>query len=177
MNTAAVTARRRVTSPVKNDKSRSEPQKQESKKTKSLKSIHQKSPLIIPLSNSKVKIEPRQPCHVLKVYKNQPINDIDSIKQENLLLRERLRALESGIVKVSHVLSDDRSSTSLPSLPDTREHEEDSKMKRSDIMESGKSHKKSKKDKKKKEEIKQLLLVVEESLANLTKVLNKIQAN
>lgn len=190
INTASATARRRVSIPqsgsiqVKND--RSDVQKQKKKATM-FKSIHKKTALMIPLKDSNVKIEPSRPCHVLKLYKKEEKQDVNSLKKENSLLRERLRDLESGIVKVSHVLKDNQSFSSLPCLPGGSDEEVGAgargtaelmrRFEGSDTVESEvkKNARKSKKKKKKNEDIKQLLMVVEESLAHLTKVLDKIQ--
>lgn len=173
VNTAAATARRRLPAqrssppPTTSDATKSQNTnthlKQAIKKPKMSKSQHTKTTLVIPLLNSNLKIEPSKPCHVLKLYKKE--KSFDSLVKENTLLRERLAALQSGIVNVERCLSDPKDFNDLPELP------------KPDILMTPKfeTEKKAARKKKKKQEIKQLLQVVETSLNHLTKVLDKMQ--
>lgn len=187
VNTASATARRRVlaNSPIKSD-----PKNIQKKETiKKPKIPHKNTSLVIPLQDSNLKIEPSQRCHVLRMYKKDDTQkSFNSLVKENSLLKERLRALESGIVNVEQCLIDPKDD--MPPLPKPQKSETErflepkrdyvndkSQTERSLVNNHSKKEKNrsSKKSLKKKKDMKQLLMVVEASLANLTRVLDQMQ--
>ena len=203
VNTVSTTARRKV-APVTIPLTAAMPsnfkitRKETKKRPKS--AIVKSNSFILPFKDQSLKIQPSRPCHILKVYDNEPKlrnDNLKSLKLENMKLKQRLLDLESGIVKVSHVLTDQDKLPNLPARPDQEfinsENDGSSVHGNVDVdkkKNAGKEinskhepsvsrkHKKTKKSRKKsveKENLKNLLITVEASLANLTLVLDKIQ--
>jgi hypothetical protein len=179
VNTASATARRRVlaqksaSGPTRSAAKSKNTLKETMKKPKIPKSQHKSTPLVIPLIDSNLNIEPSKPCHVLRLYKKE--KSFNSLVQENTLLRERLQALESGIVNVEQCLSDPKDD--VPALPKPDMIKTKNQHVQDDMIISKKMDPPvvKQKKKKKKQEIKQLLEVVEASLISLTRVLDKMQ--
>lgn len=142
-----------------------------------VKSTHPKTSIIVPLSDQKATIEPSKPCHILKLYKKDNSSIVkkekshDKLLKENTRLKERLKALESGIVTVSRVLKEEP----VPDLPEKKENGNISLVETIKTQDNPK--KANKKSRKKKENLRNLLQTVEATLAHLTQALDQIQEN
>ena len=167
VNTASATARRRVIQ-VKIPDAKSGLKRPDQKRLKS--APIKKREIRIPLQDQNLKIEPKTPCHKLLIYKKRGksvstldnIEKLQSLQKENDHLKERLKNLESGIKVVSNVLSNEHEEPK-PKRKAKRKPRTKQEPSLPDLTKSSPS------------DLSKFLSLMESSLLNFTKVLDKME--